>query len=270
MGEGLELYREAALRSPASKRSAALREVILAEQLQRMMLSNHAILEFEDFRLQLAAERNSKKAAAILDRMETILREEIARTELSLLAADRDSRLGFQFECDYVYSPYSLQEKLASLRETLEKQLTDRRKRTSDGFWVKVTENDDFVKIETDKVEAVIPKKNPKCWMTGIEKQSFLDKTTGSAKLATGCVSPTGSWNLAAMNLGEINLKRPINICSITATTANAPNTCLRGRNLAMAQSPCDLKPSEARILLRSRRFTVISMSLPAANWDRL
>ena len=88
-----------------------------------MLLSNHAILEFEDLRLQLAAEQDRQKAGAILDRMETIVREEIARTELSLLAATRDSRLGFQFECDYVYTPYSLREKLESLRETLEKQL---------------------------------------------------------------------------------------------------------------------------------------------------
>ncbi|PYV44286.1 MAG: hypothetical protein DMG06_07130 [Acidobacteria bacterium] len=128
MNEGLKLYRVAALRSPASKRERALREVVVAEQIQRMLLSNHAILEFEDLRLQLAAEQDSQKQAALLDRMENILREEIARTELSLLAASRDSRLGFQFETDYVYTPYSLQEKLKSLRETLEKQLTQRRK----------------------------------------------------------------------------------------------------------------------------------------------
>jgi hypothetical protein len=131
MEEGLGLYRAAALRSPASKRECALREVIVAEQIQRMLLSNHAILEFEDLRMQLAAEKDCQKAGAILDRMETILREEIARTELSLLAATRDSRLGFQFECDYVYTPYSLREKLESLCETLEKQLPERRKKTS-------------------------------------------------------------------------------------------------------------------------------------------
>jgi hypothetical protein len=95
----------------------------MAEQIQRMLQSDHAILEFEDLRLQQAAEKDRQKAAAILDRMETILREEIARTELSLLAATRDSRLGFQFECDYVYTPYSLREKLESLRETLETQV---------------------------------------------------------------------------------------------------------------------------------------------------
>jgi hypothetical protein len=131
MEEGLKLYRAAALGSPKSKRQQAVREVVVAEHLQRMMQSNYAILEFEDLRLQLAAEQDSQKAGAILDRMETILREEIARTELSLLAATRDSRLGFQFEQDYVYTPYSLREKLKSLRETLEKQLPERRKKTS-------------------------------------------------------------------------------------------------------------------------------------------
>ena len=54
--------------------------------------------------------------------MEGILRDEIERTELSLLAATKDSRLGFQFEQDYVYTPYSLKEKLKVLTETLNSQ----------------------------------------------------------------------------------------------------------------------------------------------------
>ena len=48
-----------------------------------------------------------------------------------------------------------------------------------DASWARVTEDDTRIKIETDKLEAAIPKKNPKQWMTGIEKGSFLDKTTG-------------------------------------------------------------------------------------------
>ncbi|MCC6695437.1 MAG: hypothetical protein IT365_07395 [Candidatus Hydrogenedentes bacterium] len=127
MEAGLKLYRAAAMESPESKRQHAVREVVVAEQLQRMMQSDAAILEFEDLRLQLAAEPDSQKAGALLDRMEIILREEISRTELSLLAATRDSRLGFQFEQDYVYTPYSLREKLEVLRETLDKQLPARR-----------------------------------------------------------------------------------------------------------------------------------------------
>ena len=48
-----------------------------------------------------------------------------------------------------------------------------------DADWARVTEYDRAIKIETDKLAAVIPKKNHKHWMTGIGKQSFLDKTTG-------------------------------------------------------------------------------------------
>ena len=131
MEEGLNLYRAAALASPQSKRRQAVREVVIAEQLHRMMRSDGAILEFEDLRLQQAAERDPQKAGAILDRMECIVREEIARTELALLAASRDSRLGFQYEQDYVYTPYSLREKLDVLRETLNEQLPAARHRAS-------------------------------------------------------------------------------------------------------------------------------------------
>lgn len=127
--EGLKLYRSAALGSPTSRQETALREVVVVEQLQRMLQSNCAILEFESLRLQLAAEQDRSKAAAILDRMATILREEITRTERSLLAATRDSRLGFQFECDYVYTPYSLREKLESLRDTQKQLEVDHKKR---------------------------------------------------------------------------------------------------------------------------------------------
>ena len=119
MDEGLRLYRAAALASPSAKRKTALREVIVAEQLQRMLESDQAILEFEDLRLKWAAGRDAQGADALLGRMKSILREEIARTELSLLAATRDSRLGFQQETDYVYTPYVLREKLTCLRNAL-------------------------------------------------------------------------------------------------------------------------------------------------------
>jgi len=131
MEEGLKLYRAAALGSPESKRRQALREVVVAEHLQRMMQSECAILEFEDLRLQQASAQDGRKAGALLERMERIVREEIARTELSLLAATRDSRLGFQFEQDYVYTPYSLREKLRLLQETLKQQLPAARRRAA-------------------------------------------------------------------------------------------------------------------------------------------
>jgi hypothetical protein len=52
--------------------------------------------------------------------------------------------------------------------------------------WARVTENDRAIKIETDKLEAVIPKRDPKQWMTGIEKGSFLDKVTGFREAGDG------------------------------------------------------------------------------------
>jgi hypothetical protein len=50
----------------------------------------------------------------------------------------------------------------------------------------RVTEDDRAIRIETEKLEAAIPKKNPKHWMTGIEKGSFLDKTTGFREVGDG------------------------------------------------------------------------------------
>jgi hypothetical protein len=129
MEEGLKLYRTAAYKSPESKQYVATREVVVAEQLQRMMQSDHAILEFENLRLELMHEVEKKKAGNILDQMENIVHDEIDRTELSLLAATRDSRLGFQFEQDYVYTPYSLREKLEMLKVTLYDQLPRYRKK---------------------------------------------------------------------------------------------------------------------------------------------
>ena len=131
MEEGLKLYRQAVKNCPESKRQQAVREVIVAEQLQRMMQSDYAILEFEDLRLQQTEEKDNMKAIAMLDRMENIVQDEITRTELSLLAATRDSRLGFQFEQDYVYTPYSLKEKLQVLKESLNEQLPNARNRIS-------------------------------------------------------------------------------------------------------------------------------------------
>src|SRR5258708_23121966 len=56
----------------------------------------------------------------------------------------------------------------------------------TDAEWLRVSEDDRAIKIENDKLEAVIPKKNPKQWMTGIEKGSFLDKTTGFREIGDG------------------------------------------------------------------------------------
>jgi hypothetical protein len=76
-------------------------------------------------------EQDSKKAGEIMNHMEDILRDEIARTELSLIAVSRDSRLGFQFEQDYIYTSFSLKEKLKVLNEALNEQLPASRKKKS-------------------------------------------------------------------------------------------------------------------------------------------
>jgi hypothetical protein len=55
-----------------------------------------------------------------------------------------------------------------------------------DAAWVNVNEDDRRIKIETAELEAVIPKKEPKQWMTGIEKGSFVDKKTGFAEVGDG------------------------------------------------------------------------------------
>lgn len=56
----------------------------------------------------------------------------------------------------------------------------------NDARWARVTEDDRAIKVETDKLEAIIPKKDPKQWMTGIEKGSFLDKATGFREIGDG------------------------------------------------------------------------------------
>lgn len=123
MEKGLESYRLAAMRGPEAKRKNAFREVLLAEQIERMMRSAAALLEFEDLRFRLAHTQDSTERARILDRMETILREEIARSEAALETARRDCRLGYEWERDYVYTPAIIEEKLKLLRVTLTEQL---------------------------------------------------------------------------------------------------------------------------------------------------
>jgi len=57
---------------------------------------------------------------------------------------------------------------------------------TADQPWARLSEDERAIRIETDKLEAVIPKNSPKQWMTGIEKGSFLDKTTGFREVGDG------------------------------------------------------------------------------------
>ncbi|GEM_PF-3827745 len=48
--------------------------------------------------------------------------------------------------------------------------------------WARVIEDDRSIKIETDKLEAVIPKNRPKHWITGIESGPFWIRRPASRK----------------------------------------------------------------------------------------
>lgn len=123
MEEGLGRYRQAALAAPVSKQKAVFREVLLAEQLQRMMRSEHAIIEFEGKRLALHQSTDQKEKLRLLDEMTVLLRAERARTQAAWETARRDSRLGYEWEQDYIYTPDTIAEKLKVLDETLSTQL---------------------------------------------------------------------------------------------------------------------------------------------------
>jgi len=61
--------------------------------------------------------------------MSAILKDEMARTRASLETQRRDSRLGYEWEQDYFYTPYVLEEKLKLLRVTLDQQIPAYRQR---------------------------------------------------------------------------------------------------------------------------------------------
>lgn len=129
MEDGLRLYRQAALAAPASKRNHAYHEVLLAEQIERMMRSNDAVLEFENLRFHLQTTASSTQKEKDLDRMETILKQETTRTSAALETAERDSRLGYEWEEDYMYWPQTLKQKLHLLHVTLDNQIPAYRSR---------------------------------------------------------------------------------------------------------------------------------------------
>lgn len=52
--------------------------------------------------------------------------------------------------------------------------------------WARVVEDDRAIRIETDRLEASIAKKDPLHWMTGIEKGTFLDKGSGFCEAGDG------------------------------------------------------------------------------------
>jgi hypothetical protein len=131
MEQGLQSYRQAALGAPAMKQKGAFREVLLAEQLQRMMRSEYAIIDFEGLRLALAKSADAAEKRDLLQKMTVLLREERERTMSSRETARRDSRLGYQWEQDYIYTPDTIEEKLKLLDDTLNCQIPAYRQRNS-------------------------------------------------------------------------------------------------------------------------------------------
>lgn len=123
MEKGLESYRQAALQAPPAKQKGAFREVQLAEQIQRMMRSDAAVLQFEDLRFRLARTTESAARRPLIDQMTAILKDELQRTEAAYQTARRDSRLGYEWEQDYIYTPAHIREKLNLLRQTLAEQI---------------------------------------------------------------------------------------------------------------------------------------------------
>lgn len=123
MEQGLQSYRQAALHAPAAKQKPAFREVLLAEQLQRMMRSEHAIIEFEGLRLGLTKASVAADKRDLLQAMTALLYEERERTVSSREAARRDSRLGYEWEQDYIYTPDTIEEKLKLIDDTLDRQI---------------------------------------------------------------------------------------------------------------------------------------------------
>ncbi|MCB1224353.1 MAG: hypothetical protein KDK99_00960 [Verrucomicrobiales bacterium] len=123
MEEGLRPYRAAAMAAPAMQRQRAFHEVLIVEQMQRMLRSLHAILEFEDLRFRLMTDSDATAADPRLQRMLQILEEEIPRTQQSLETARLDSRLGYESEMDYVYTPFVLEQKLEVLRKVRDREI---------------------------------------------------------------------------------------------------------------------------------------------------
>ncbi len=123
MEEGLKAYRAAALSAPETKRKSAYREVLLAEQIQHMMRSEWSIIEFEERRLALAKSQDRAAKTRLLSEMEALLRDERKRTAAAKEIAERDSRLGYEWEQDYIYTPDTIEEKLKLIDVTLGSQI---------------------------------------------------------------------------------------------------------------------------------------------------
>lgn len=93
-----------------------------------MLRSNDAVLEFETMRFQLAKAAGRQSQTELLDRMEALAKVELARTQDSLETARRDSRLGYEWEEDYIYRPFTLEQKIKLLRQTIDREIPEYRR----------------------------------------------------------------------------------------------------------------------------------------------
>ena len=125
MEKGLVSYRKAALAAPPEKRHGAYREVLLAEQLERMLRSNDAVLEFETMRFQ--SDWATKRAGWSCSIGWRPWRKWNWRDQDSLETALRDSRLGYEWEEDYIYRPFTVEQKIKLLRQTINQEIPDYR-----------------------------------------------------------------------------------------------------------------------------------------------
>jgi hypothetical protein len=88
-----------------------------------MMRSTEAMLTFEDLRFRLVNSHQKADCLRLLERMTEIVKAEINRTEATLETTRRDSRLGYEWENDYIYWPEVLEKKLQILQITLLEQI---------------------------------------------------------------------------------------------------------------------------------------------------
>jgi hypothetical protein len=102
---------------------------LLGGQLQRMMRSENAIIEFEGLRPALAKASDAAEKRELLQKMTGLLEEKRERTMASWETARRDSRLGYEWEQDYIYTPDTISEEIKLLDDTLNGQIAAYRQR---------------------------------------------------------------------------------------------------------------------------------------------
>ena len=105
--------------------------------------------------------------------------------------------------------------------------------------WFQMHEDERRIRIETDDLEAAIPKKDPKQWMTGIEKGSFLDKATGFREVGDGLMVVDWLMEPGAVVNMQMRHLRPMEMASHvtlgTKTKLSHPRRIMRSNATAGA-----------------------------------